>query len=82
MSVVIARADRDPQEVLQGHPGFGLVELGEVDLEALGQEIVSDPLPQEPDHALVVGDKPKGVQRNIAKAAHWVVRPPDQSSTT
>lgn len=77
MSVVVARADRDPREVLVGHDGFGLVELSLEDLEGVGQQLAADPLPEEADHALVVGNKTDSRKRNMAKAARWVVPPPD-----
>jgi hypothetical protein len=45
-------------------------------LEALDLEVVPAPLPEEPDHALVVGVKPKATQRAMAKQCQWVVPPP------
>ncbi len=75
MSVVIAREGRDPREVLLGHDGFGLVELTIEELEAAGQEVVRDPLPEEPDHALVMGTKTLATRRLLAKTRRWVVPP-------
>ncbi len=76
MSVVIARSGRDPYDILRGHDGFGVVALTVAELEAAGQELRADPLPEEPDHALVVGNKSKGQRRRMASSATWVVRPP------
>jgi hypothetical protein len=75
MSVVIAREGRDPSEVLAGHEGFGLVELTIEELEAAGQEVIRDPRPEEPDHALVIGAKTLATKRCLAKTCRWVVRP-------
>lgn len=76
MSVVVARSGRAPEEILVGYQGFGVVALRLSDLESAGQELLSDPLPDEPDHALVRGRKTLGIRRAMAKGAHWVVRPP------
>jgi hypothetical protein len=75
MSVVIAREGRDPNEVLVGHEGFGLVELTIQELNAVGQEVLRDPLADEPDHALVMGTKTLATRRHLAKTCRWVVRP-------
>jgi hypothetical protein len=56
------------------------------DLESRGQDLISDPLPEEPDHALATGNKTLATKRALAKAARWVVRPasayPPESETT
>ena len=41
------------------------------------QEIVRQPLPSLPAHGLIVGKKTQGVQRALARASEWVVRPDD-----
>jgi len=76
MSVVVARNDRDPAEVLAGHEGYGLVALTVADLQDLGQQVISDPLPEEPDHAVVRGIKTKTIRREMAKRSSWVILPP------
>lgn len=75
MSVVIAIAGRDPMEVLEGHEGYGLVALTIEDLIEVGQVLVPDPLPEEPDHAVVVGRKTDGRMKTMAKASQWVINP-------
>jgi hypothetical protein len=77
MSVVLVRQGRLPAEVLRGHEGFGLVALTVDVLEALEQRLVVEPLADEPDHAVVIGVKTGGRKRAMAKAAVWVIRPPD-----
>lgn len=86
MSVVVARPGRAAAGVLVGHEGFALVALSLGALEEAGQRLVPDPLDDEADHALVVGNKSLATKRRLAKAAVWVVRPldafPPQEPTT
>ncbi|MCY4041026.1 MAG: hypothetical protein OXF72_07195 [Gammaproteobacteria bacterium] len=81
MSVVLGdalvEAGRSALEVLAGHDGFGLaaIHAGTVRDHQLG--VVKDPLPSEPAHGLVTGDKKRRkVSRQLAKLSRWVV-PPD-----
>lgn len=76
MSVVMADDSRDPVDILDKHEGFALVTLTVSGLLELGQQVIRDPQPSEPDHALVVGPKTKAVRRAMAKQARWVVAPP------
>jgi hypothetical protein len=75
MSAVLVRSNRDPAEILTGHDGYAVVLLTAADLAAQGQQIVRDPLPDEPDHVLIVGDKTKIRKRALAEAGKWVIRP-------
>jgi hypothetical protein len=45
-------------------------------VRASGQIIARDPRPEEPAHALVIGTKPKSIQRRLAKESIWVIAPP------
>jgi hypothetical protein len=75
MSVVIASSGRSPLDILEGHEGFGLVRLTVSDLEYADQRLVPDPLLEEADHALVVGEKSKARKRRMKKACIWIVDP-------
>lgn len=75
MSVVVARDGRSPLEILKGHDGYGLVELNIEDLIHANQYLQADPLPNEPDHALVVGPKTLSCRRTMAKSSRWIVDP-------
>ena len=81
MSVVLAEAvgGRSGAEILTGHEGFALAAVSVGVVRACGLGVVRDPLESEPAHALVVGPKPKAVQRRLAKAAAWVVPPPPRA---
>ncbi len=76
MSVMIVEKGADKERALKDHDGFGLVEFEVKLVRGLKQSVVFDPLPQEPAHGLVVGEKRKGAFcRRVAKAARWVVLP-------
>ena len=79
MSVVLGSeleaAARQPESVLAGHDGFALAYITAGFVREQNQGVVRDPIPEEPAHGLVVGEKPKPVSRKMAKAAIWVVEP-------
>jgi hypothetical protein len=64
-----------PASVLAGHEGFSLAYITAALARRLAQIVVKDPLPLEPAHGLVVGDKPRKVQKEMAKVAIWEVAP-------
>jgi hypothetical protein len=79
MSVVLAETaaavGRGPAQILIGHERFALASITVGLARECGQGVVRDPLPDEPAHGLVIGPKPKSVQRRLAKAAVWVIPP-------
>lgn len=81
MSVVIADAvlsgGRTAHSVLAGHDGFALGALATAVIKDLGLQLVLDPHPDEPAHALVVGHKTRATRRAMAKASRWVIPPPE-----
>ncbi|GAB4135358.1 MAG: hypothetical protein Tsb009_01510 [Planctomycetaceae bacterium] len=82
MSVVLANEvianGRSEENVLEGHEGFGLVAINAGLARKLNQKIVRDPLPDEPAHMEICGDKTKGVKKAFARAAVWIVKPTSQ----
>lgn len=80
MSVVLGQevldADRTAESVLTGHDGFGLVSFAAGLAREKKQGVMRKPLPEEPAHAEVFGEKPKSVQRALAKGSEWIVPPP------
>lgn len=80
MSVVLERLleseGRTPQDVLTDHDGFALAAITVLLARDCGQGVVRAPLPEEPAHAEVFGEKPKSVKRKLAKGSVWVI-PPD-----
>jgi len=79
MSVVLTEVaiavGRGPAQILTGHERFSLASITAGLARECGQAVVRDPLPEEPAHGLVIGPKPKSVQRRLAKATIWVVPP-------
>ena len=64
-----------PESVLNGHPGYGLVQYTAGYARAAGQVIVRDPRPGDPAHMHVVGPKSKGWRRRFATGCIVLVCP-------
>jgi hypothetical protein len=79
MSVVLAdlviQSGRGPEHILHGHDGFALAEITAGLARAKAQGVIRDPLPQEPAHGLVFGNKTDSVSRALAKRSVWVIEP-------
>lgn len=80
MSIVLSDAldesNRPYESVLQGHDsGFSLAAISAGLARQCSQLVTRDPLPEEPAHGLVVGEKPKSVCRKLAKNAQWIIEP-------
>lgn len=83
MSVTLGReaqaAGVTPALALSRHPGLGLASLLAGECRRQSQILARDPTPDDPHHALVEGEKPKAVQRALARAATLLVWPPPSS---
>ena len=66
---------REPSEVLIGHDNFALAAITAGFAREHQQRVAREPLPEEPAHGIVIGEKKKA-SRKMAKAAQWVL-PPD-----
>lgn len=82
MSVTLGReseaAGFTPQAALERFPGYGLASLPAGCCRQHGQTLQRDPTPEDAHHALVNGQKTKGIRRKLAKAATLVVKPQKQ----
>jgi hypothetical protein len=80
MSVVLAelvlQSARTPQHILVGYDGFSLVAISAGLVRSKQQGVMRDPLPEEPAHALVFGNKTDSVRRTLAKGSKWIIGPP------
>lgn len=80
MSVILAdilsQTSRGPEAALAGYEGFALASITAGLARECGQGIAREPFPDEPAHAVVFGEKPKRVQRKLAKGSQWIVPPP------
>ncbi len=74
-SIDIWDGDRQPEGTLAGHDGFGLVWLTVADVRAAGLGVIRNKIPGNPHHTLIQGKKTKGIQRQLATAAHWIKLP-------
>lgn len=79
MSVILAdvltQTGRTPEAILAGHEGFALAAITAGRARECGQGVAREPLPDEPAHAVVFGEKSKRVRRKLAEEARWVVPP-------
>jgi hypothetical protein len=75
MSVFIAAETPQPDHVMRGHTGYGLVGFTAGFARQCGLTVVRDPTQEHPSHALVVGRKTGSVRRRLARASQWVIRP-------
>jgi len=81
LETVMKESGRPPEEALQGHENFALCSLSVGILRELKQSVVRDPLPEEPAHGLVAGDKPRSVSRKMQNASRWLIPPPQNQPT-
>ena len=65
----------DPLAQLDGLDGYGLVSISVLNIRNAGLGIVPDPLPDNPHHANLQGKKTRGVKRQLALSAEWIVMP-------
>ena len=72
MSVDVARIQSKMLITLE--VGAGVAEMEAVVARGLDQDVVSDALPENPAHALVIGDKPRRVKRALRDAARFIAR--------
>ena len=80
MSILLAEevtaAGRGPDTALSGHERFALASITAGLARDCGQGIAREPLPDEPAHGVVFGEKTKRTKKRLATGAQWVVPPP------
>ena len=78
MSVVLqddlVRDGRDIREVLVSHEEFGLAAITAGFAREQNQRIAREPMPDEPAHGIVIGNKKRSDKR-MAKNAQWIIAP-------
>lgn len=81
MSVILGNellaSGRPLTAALADHHNFALAEITAGLVRSLQQVIMRAPRPEEPAHAKVVGTKTRPVRKAMARAAAWVIDPPD-----
>lgn len=74
---VMARAGRPPEAAIAKYPDSGLAVITAGDARSLNQAVAPDPLPDEPAHGVVYGQKKRGgIGGKLRDFATWVVAPP------
>lgn len=61
--------------VIQDRSKYALAALTAGQVRALKQIVARNPLPGDPAHAHVIGDKTPAVRKNLRKCAVWVIAP-------
>ncbi len=72
---------REPEDVLVASPGEYLVALTAGFVRTHQQQVVRDPVDDEPAHGLVVGEKdhPASRRKKFAQEAAWVKAPTEEA---
>jgi hypothetical protein len=74
---IMARDGQPPADAIRNYRGYGLAALTAAHARSLRQAVASDPLPEEPAHGVVYGQKKRGgIGRKLRDGAIWVVPPP------
>jgi hypothetical protein len=77
LASVMAQDSRAPADAIRDYPGYGLAAITAARARSLGQAVARDPLPEEPAHGVVYGQKKRGgVGGKLRDGAIWVVSPP------
>jgi hypothetical protein len=72
----MARGARQAEDCIRLYPGYGLAAITASHARSLQQVVVRDPLPEEPAHGVVYGQKKRGgIAGKLRDGAVWVVIP-------
>ena len=75
VSVFIAFDLSSPQEVIVDHPGYGVGTLTAGDARSCNQGVTRWPIPQNPAHAYIFGNKAKANRRCLASHCRIILMP-------
>ena len=75
LSVQMAKLLGSPRDCLRHRPSFGVGAITVADVERLGFSVVHDPLPDDPAHALVIGENSKQIASELARHMQILLRP-------
>jgi hypothetical protein len=70
------------EATLSGHRGFAIFGFPASAARLEGQQVLADPLPGNPAHAVVVGAKSDSMRKRLVRHTHWVVGPTSQTAMT
>ncbi len=60
-----------------GNASVGLIRFTAGLARSVGQKVQHDPIPDNDAHALVLGKKPKSVEKALRDGSEWVTKPDD-----
>ena len=73
---VMASAGRPPTEAILNYSGYGLAAITAAHARAQNQRVARDPLPEEPAHGVVYGQKRGGgISGALRDGAVWIITP-------
>ena len=73
---IMVRDGRPPEDAIRNYPGYGLASITAAHARSLNQIVAPDPLPEEPAHGVVYGQKKRGgIGGKLRDGAEWLVRP-------
>ena len=73
---VMQRDGRPPEDAIRDYAGYGLAAITAGYARSLNQVVAPDPVPEEPSHGVVYGQKKRGgVGGKLRDGAIWVVTP-------
>ena len=77
LETVMRQAGRSPKDAIAGRPDCGVAAITASLARSHSQAVARDPIPDEPAHGVVFGNKrSKHVDKKLAQAADWIVNPP------
>lgn len=76
ISSVLTSLQRPPDSCLSGYEGYGLVWFSAGTARVNQQAVCRDPIPENPAHGVVYGDKPTRVKKQLVENSTWVVQNP------
>jgi len=71
----VRETDRTAENVIAGLGGYALASITAGQARDCKQGVARNPLPNEPAHAYVFGQKTKALKRCLARHAEWVISP-------
>lgn len=77
----VLKSGRTKESLLDNlFPGYGLASIAVSLVRQCKQKVCADPIPEEPQHALVIGDKPRKISKQFAREALMLIEPAGTTS--
>lgn len=76
MSACLGDKQTTVADLLAGHSEFAVAAFRLQAARAKELGVAHDPLPGEPDHVVIIGNKTRSARKALVEASTWVVPPP------